>query len=221
MLELGIDICFSTAEIKWDNASIPMHPADKLSELNIDNFEQEILFAHDPETTDAERIQNIVESKYCPADLRLIATECEILELEQQEMLFNLLSKFEHLFDGTLGTWKTETIELELKNDNEKPYHAKPYPVPHSQEQKLREEVKRLVEFGVLRKINRSKWACPMFTITKPDGSLRSLADLRGLNKRIKRKPFPIPKINDMLQKLEGFAYATSLDLNMDITILS
>ena len=53
MLELGIDICFSTAEIKWNNASIPMHPADKLSELNIDNFEQEILFAHDPETTDA------------------------------------------------------------------------------------------------------------------------------------------------------------------------
>ena len=142
----------------------------------------------DPETTDAKRIQNIVESKYCFADLRQIATECEILELEQQEMLFNLLSKFDHLFDRTLGTWKTDPIE------HEKPYHAKPYPVPHSQEQKLREVVKRLVEFGVLRKIKRSQWACPMFTITKPDGSLRSLADLMELNKRIKRKPFPIPK---------------------------
>ena len=50
-----------------------------------------------------------------------------------------------------------------------------------------------------------------MFTIVKPDGSLQSLADLRELNKRIKRKP----KISDMLQKLEGFSYATSLDLNM------
>ncbi len=54
-----------------------------------------------------------------------------------------------------------------------------------------------------------------MFTILKPDKSLRSLADLRELNKRIKRKPYPLPKINDMLQKLEGFQYATSLDLNM------
>jgi hypothetical protein len=54
-----------------------------------------------------------------------------------------------------------------------------------------------------------------MFTIKKPDGSLRSLADLRELNKRIKRKPFPLPKINDMLQRLEGFFLATSLDLNM------
>jgi len=55
----------------------------------------------------------------------------------------------------------------------------------------------------------------PYVCHTKPDGSLRSLADLRELNKRIKRKPFPIPKITDMLQKLEGFSYATSLDLNM------
>ena len=54
-----------------------------------------------------------------------------------------------------------------------------------------------------------------MFTISKPDGSLRSLADLREVNKVIKRKPYPMPKISDMLQKLEGFMYATSLDLNM------
>ena len=58
-------------------------------------------------------------------------------------------------------------------------------------------------------------WACPMFTISKPDGSLHSLADLRAQNKVIKRKPYPLPKITDMLQKLEGFMFATSLDLNM------
>jgi hypothetical protein len=54
-----------------------------------------------------------------------------------------------------------------------------------------------------------------MFTIAQPDGSLQSLADLREVNKVIKRKPYPLPKIADMLQKLEGFMYATSLDLNM------
>jgi hypothetical protein len=34
--------------------------------------------------------------------------------------------------------------------------------------------------------------------------------DFRKLNKCIKRKPFPIPKIQDMLLKLEGFQWATS-----------
>jgi hypothetical protein len=104
---------------------------------------------------------------------------------------------------------------LELKEKDTKPYHSKPFPVPHSQEQKLKDEVNRLCEYGVLRKVNRSEWGFPMFTILKPDSSLRSLADLRELNKRIKRKPFPLPKINDLLQKLEGFHLATSLDLNM------
>ena len=41
------------------------------------------------------------------------------------------------------------------------------------------------------------------------------ISDFRELNKRIKRKPYPIPKIQDLLLKLEGFKYATSLDLNM------
>ena len=66
-----------------------------------------------------------------------------------------------------------------------------------------------------MRKINDSEWAAPVFTKQKSDGSLRSLADLRELNKRIKRKPFPLPKISELLQKLEGFTYATSLDLKM------
>ena len=40
-------------------------------------------------------------------------------------------------------------------------------------------------------------------------------SDLLELKKRIKRKPFPIPKIQDLLLKEEGFKHASSLDLNM------
>jgi hypothetical protein len=109
------------------------------------------------------------------------------------------------LFDGTLGSWKTDSIDLELKEKDCKPYHAKPYPVPYSQEQKLRDEIRRLVEYGVLRKVNRSEWAHPMFTISKPNGSLRSLADLRKLNKRIKRKPFPHQKSIICCRNQKGF----------------
>ena len=104
--------------------------------------------------------------------------ECSHLAKEEQRMLLGLLQKFEHLFDGSLGTWKTDPVDLELKDPNVKPYHARPYPVPYSQEKKLKEEIKHLCEYGVLRKINDSEWACAMFTIAKLDGSLRSLADL-------------------------------------------
>ena len=213
--ELGIDLLFSTAEMTWDNVTIPMQPITKLTEDWADQIENEIMFSQDPATTDAERIQSIIDAKYTAANLEGIAKDCKLLTKEEQKELLALLEKFNHLFDGQLGTWDSEPVDLEFKEPNCKPYHAKPFPVPHSQERKLKEEINRLIKFGVLRKINRSEWAAPMFTISKPDGSLRSLADFRELNKRIKRKPFPLPKISDLLQKLEGFLYATSLDLNM------
>ena len=82
----------------------------------------------------------------------------------------------------------------------------------------LKLEIERLCKLGVLRKINHSEWAAPTFIIPKKDGTVRFISDFRELNKRIrriKRKPFPIPKIHDLLLKLEGFKYVTSLDLNM------
>ena len=38
---------------------------------------------------------------------------------------------------------------------------------------------------------------------------------MRQVNKRIVRKPFPLPKINDMMKKLECFKFASALDSNM------
>jgi hypothetical protein len=44
---------------------------------------------------------------------------------------------------------------------------------------------------------------------------VHTISDFRELNKHIVRKPYPIPKISTILQELEGFTYATALDLNM------
>ena len=41
------------------------------------------------------------------------------------------------------------------------------------------------------------------------------ISDFREENKRPVRKPFPIPNINTGLQEIEGFTFATALDLNM------
>ena len=44
---------------------------------------------------------------------------------------------------------------------------------------------------------------------------MQFLSDFREVNKRIVRKPFPLPKISTVLQELEGLTFATALDLNM------
>ena len=57
--------------------------------------------------------------------------------------------------------------------------------------------------------------SCTKFCNSQKDETIRFISDFRELNKRIQRQPFPIPKIQDLLLKLEGFQWATSLDLNM------
>ena len=113
-----------------------------------------------------------------------------------------------------MGKWEGKPYHIDLR-DNVTPFHAKPFSIPKMYEHTLKMEVERLVKLGVLRKINNSEWAAPTFIIPKKDGSVRFISDFRELNKLIKRKPYPIPKIQDLLLKLEGFKYATSLDLNM------
>ena len=97
---------------------------------------------------------------------------CEHLSSKEKDLLRKLMFKHEELFDGTLGIWDTKPVELELQDPNAKPHHARTYPVPQSQERKLKEEIQRLIKFKVLRKMNDSEWASPMFTVLKPDGSL-------------------------------------------------
>ena len=68
------------------------------------------------------------------ADLDEVTQKCTHLNEEQKIELNKLIKKYEFLFDGTLGAWTMDPIDLELKK-NVKPYHAKPFPVP-----KVREE---------------------------------------------------------------------------------
>jgi hypothetical protein len=59
------------------------------------------------------------------------------------------------------------------------------------------------------------EYVATSFSPTRTDLALKLLSDFWEVNKRLIRKPFPIPKISTVLQEIEGFSYATALDLNM------
>jgi len=105
-------------------------------------------------------------------------------------------------------------VSIELK-DGAKPSNGRPYPIPQIHKATLMKEIDRLVSIGVLKRQTSSEWASPTFIIPKKDMTVRTISDFWELNKRIIRKPYPIPKISTMLQELEGFTYAMALDLNM------
>ena len=54
------------------------------------------------------------------------------------------------MFDGTLGQWQDKSYYIELR-DNVKPYHAKPFPIPHVHEHTLCIEIARLCQIDMLK----------------------------------------------------------------------
>jgi hypothetical protein len=157
----------------------------------------------------------LLGSKYEKADFPAISREnCSHLTASNREKLLSALLKFELLFDGTLGDWKLLPVSFELKEDM-KPYHGRPYPIPYKRKAVLMIEIKRLCNIGVLEWQPSSRWASPTYIIPKKDSTVRTISDFRELKKRIVRKPYPIPKISTIVQELEGFTYATALDLHI------
>ena len=205
MTELGIIIDYKNHQISWDDATISMKQEDALPPE---------FFALPVPKEDIKKMKSILDAKYSPADLKQVVQDCTHLTTDEQQQLSALLHQYKDLFDGSLGHWQGPPYDIKLKNDAQ-PYHARPYPIPKAYEKTFKMEVERLCTLGVLKKVNRSEWAAPTFIIPKKDQTVRFISDFRELNKRIRRIPFPIPKIQDLMLKLEGFQYGTSLDLNM------
>jgi transposase InsO family protein len=205
---LGIQINFSEEVIRMGTAEIPMRTPDVTV--------ADAFYYHT--ASKSEELLNketILDSDYKQADLRAVVQSADHLSPNEQEELYKLLKRFEDLFDGTLGQYKGSQYKIELRDDAT-PYHLRrPYSVPRAYEATFKKEIERLCQIGVLRKINRSEWAAGTFIIPKKDMKIRVISDFRELNKRIKRKPYPIPKIQTMLTNLEGFSHASSIDLNM------
>jgi hypothetical protein len=157
----------------------------------------------------------ILDAKYKKADLQLIVRDnCKYLSADQQKKLLQLLKKYESLFDGTLGDWKTKPVLFQLR-EGASPYHGQAFPVPKIHKDTIMKEVERFCKLGVLERQPASEWALPSFIIPKNDRTVRFSSDFQEVNKRLVRVPFPIPKISTVFQELEGFTFATALDLNM------
>jgi hypothetical protein len=141
-----------------------------------------------------KRMVKISVAKYEKADLPAISREnCSHLTASDRENLLSVLLKFKSLFNGTLGDWKLPPVSFELK-EGMKPYHGRPYPIPHKHKAVLMKEIKRLCNIRVLEWQPSSQCASPTFIVPKKDSTVRTISDFRKLNKHVVRKSYPYPQ---------------------------
>ena len=71
----------------------------------------------------------ILDSDYRKANLKTVVAGAKHLTNNEKEQLHKLLVKYESIFDGTLGEWKTDPIDFELA-EGATPHSQRHYPVP-------------------------------------------------------------------------------------------
>ena len=91
----------------------------------------------------------ILDASYKKADLQAVVNTCTHLNSADKDKLLELLQKFEQLFDGTLGHWRTKPVSFQLK-EGATPYHGRAFPIPKVHKDVLMKEIQRLCDLGVL-----------------------------------------------------------------------
>ena len=65
----------------------------------------------------------------------------------------------------------------------------------------------------IMTLLQRSPWGAPVLFVKKKDGSLRLCIDYRQLNKVTIRNQYPLPRIDDLFDQLQGAKVFSKIDL--------
>jgi hypothetical protein len=140
------------------------------------------------------------------------------VENDEKGLLSKVLKQHKSVFNGDLSQpAKIDPLPLKLKPGGKWPKRAMPRRVPpayHREAMKLREEMMRA---GVIRThmgpVASAVHLAPKPGHTKENPVLRFCVDFRQINKELQDLALPLPRIDDMLHKLQQSKYFVTLDL--------
>ncbi|GJU98168.1 reverse transcriptase domain-containing protein [Tanacetum coccineum] len=105
--------------------------------------------------------------------------------------------------------------EIEFRIDlipGASPVVRSPYRLAPSEMLELSNQLKELQEKGFIRP-SHSPWGAPVLFVKKKDGSMRMCIDYRELNKLTIKNRYPLPRIDDLFDQLQGACCFSKIDL--------
>lgn len=131
---------------------------------------------------------------------------------EQKVQLLSLLHEYSDSFITGTATSTVNTGYMEIKLTSDAPVHYRPYKLSADEKARVRDITKDLLDKGIIRE-SQSEYASPIILVKKKDGSDRMCVDYRALNSLTVKDRFPLPLIDDHIDKLGHAKYFTSLDM--------
>ncbi|GJR02807.1 hypothetical protein Tco_0525791 [Tanacetum coccineum] len=97
------------------------------------------------------------------------------------------------------------------------PVARAPYRLAPAEMQELSTQLQELSDRGFIRP-SSSPWGAPVLFVKKKDGSFRMCIDYRELNKLTVKNRYPLPRIDDLFDQLQGSRVYSKIDLAWLIT---
>ncbi|GJY13941.1 putative nucleotidyltransferase, ribonuclease H [Tanacetum coccineum] len=92
------------------------------------------------------------------------------------------------------------------------PVARAPYRLAPAEMKELAEQLKELSDKGFIRP-SSSPWGAPILFVKKKDGSFRMCIDYRELNKLTVKNCYPLPRIDDLFDQLQGSSIYSKINL--------
>lgn len=137
----------------------------------------------------------------------------ETLEPSERERLQNLVSEYSHLFaspDSPPG--RTHVVTHGIDTGSATPLRQNPYRHSPYERTVIQEQVYEMLGNGVIRE-SSSPWSSPVVLVKKRNDTWRFCVDFRRVNELTKKDVHPLPRIDDIVDALQGARYFTTLDL--------
>ena len=125
-----------------------------------------------------------------------------------------LVSEFSDTFESITQcpSQKFEMSNLLQLEHGSKPPYRRPFRLSLQEKTEVDRQVADLLQKGLIEPC-ASPFGAPVLFVLKRDGTLRMCVDYRALNKQTIRDRYPLPRIDDLLDKLHGKVLFSSLDL--------
>ena len=161
--------------------------------------------------------ENEVESdhKECPEFLEpLVQNLSSDLSFAEKQKVSQLLGQFQDVFmslEGKLG--QTGLAEHYIDTGDHKPFKLPCHRIPLFQRPIIEKEISKMLEQNVIEP-SASPWNSPIcFVSKKQTGEWRFCVDLRALNSITKLDTYPLPRIDETLERLSNSEYFSTLDM--------
>nr|GFD21722.1 putative reverse transcriptase domain-containing protein [Tanacetum cinerariifolium] len=137
-------------------------------------------------------------------------TTSEVPSIHDQPIISEFLDIFPDELPGIPPVREVE-FNIELIPGSE-PISKAPYRVAPIELKELKDQLQELLERGFIR-LSMSPWGAPVLFVRKKDGSMRLCIDYHELNKITIRNRYPLPRIDDLFDQLQGAMHFFKIDL--------